>query len=447
MTEEKTKKRKPKKKERESFHLRGGGGANPSYKKYLSLSLSFFFSFFLGGRKKRKRKRKSFWEEPLLVFFCFFFFFERERERMKKRKKTRRRQKSTKSSSSSFLSFIIHTHTHTRICIHTHPMFSSEDDDDDNDDDDGASVPSSSSSGEGGGAEDETMRAPTPPTKKNRPVLSSPPRPRHGQNQEKVRVTEKRLKETQKTLVRERRQREITEAVLEETTRALDSVRRASIVLASSSSNAGPASSSGNNKFTTVGRTLKLLSSGGKGAEETIEVLLNEIGRLRNELEVTSLKYDEQDAELAATKQQLRAKEAYIKDRRQNVVELKMDIRELTSDEQIEFIDKTREVLRVAVHSSLQIEQLKKMDRKRTQALAKLVEHLQMQRDALQLKLNDLGFKDTSEDDALQEAMIARKFHANEVGKEEPVETPSGKTFYVTRMKSSFYERMFGIHI
>ena len=63
----------------------------------------------------------------------------------------------------------------------------------------------------------------------------------------------------------------------------------------------------------------------------------------------------------------------------------------------------------------------------RTQALAKLVEHLQMQRDALQLKLNDLGFKDTSEDDALQEAMIARKFHANEVGKEEPVETPSGK--------------------
>ena len=368
---------------------------------------------------------------------------------MKKRKKTRRRQKSTKSSSSSssFLSFIIHTHTHTRICIHTHPMFSSEDDDDDNDDDDGASVPSSSSSGEGGGEEDETMRAPTPPTKKNRPVLSSPPRPRHGQNQEKVRVTEKRLKETQKTLVRERRQREITEAVLEETTRALDSVRRASIVLASSSSNAGPASSSGNNKFTTVGRTLKLLSSGGKGAEETIEVLLNEIGRLRNELEVTSLKYDEQDAELAATKQQLRAKEAYIKDRRQNVVELKMDIRELTSDEQIEFIDKTREVLRVAVHSSLQIEQLKKMDRKRTQALAKLVEHLQMQRDALQLKLNDLGFKDTSEDDALQEAMIARKFHANEVGKEEPVETPSGKTFYVTRMKSSFYERMFGIHI
>jgi hypothetical protein len=323
-------------------------------------------------------------------------------------------------------------------------MFSEDDDDDE------ASLPSSSSSGEGGGEDDETMRAPTPPTKKNRPeknaVLSSPPR-RHGQNQEKVRVTEKRLKETQKTLVRERRQREITEAVLEETTRALDSVRRASIVLASSSSNAGPASSSGNNKFTTVGRTLKLLSSGGKGAEETIEVLLNEIDRLRNELEMTSLKYDEQDAELAATKQQLRAKEAYIKDRRQNVVELKMDIRELTSDEQIEFIDKTREVLRVAVHSSLQIEQLKKMDRKRTQALAKLVEHLQMQRDALQLKLNDLGFKDTSEDDALQEAMIARKFHANEVGKEEPVETPSGKTFYVTRMKSSFYERMFGIHI
>ena len=122
------------------------------------------------------------------------------------------------------------------------------------------------------------------------------------------------------------------------------------------------------------------------------------------------MKYDEQDAELAATKQQLRAKEAYIKDRRQNVVELKMDIREVTSDEQIEFIDKTREVLRVAVHSSLQIEQLKKMDRKRTQALAKLVEHLQMQRDALQLKLNDLGFKDTSEDDALQEAMIAKSF-------------------------------------
>ena len=347
----------------------------------------------------------------------------------------------TKKSTTSFLSLI-----HAYICIiHTYPMFSSEDDDDDDDDnDDGAS---SSSSGERGGEEDETMRASTPPTKKNRPVLSSPPRPRHGQNQEKVRVTEKRLKETQKTLVRERRQREITEAVLEETTRALDSVRRASIVLASSSSNAGPASSSGNNKFTTVGRTLKLLSSGGKGAEETIEVLLNEIDRLRNELEMTSLKYDEQDAELAATKQQLRAKEAYIKDRRQNVVELKMDIRELTSDEQIEFIDKTREVLRVAVHSSLQIEQLKKMDRKRTQALAKLVEHLQMQRDALQLKLNDLGFKDTSEDDALQEAMIARKFHANEVGKEEPVETPSGKTFYVTRMKSSFYERMFGIHI
>lgn len=274
---------------------------------------------------------------------------------------------------------------------------------------------------------------------------------------------ERRLRETQKTLVKERRQREITEAVLEETTRALDSVRRASIVLAAgasfktttngggSNTNAGggvqPASASPA-KFMTVGRTLKILSNGGKGAEETIEDLLSEIERLRNELETTSLKYDEQDAELAATKQQLRAKEAYIKDRRQNVVELKMDIREVTSDEQIEFIDKTREVLKAAVHSSLQIEQLKKMDRKRTQALAKLVEHMQMQRDALQLKLNDLGFKDTSEDDAIHEAMIAKKFHnANDGGKEEPVKTPSGKTFYVTRMKSSLYERLFGIHI
>lgn len=278
---------------------------------------------------------------------------------------------------------------------------------------------------------------------------------------------ERRLRETQKTLVKERRQREITEAVLEETTRALDSVRRASIVLAAgaasfktttntggngSNTNVQPASASSNAtssvKFMTVGRTLKILSNGGKGAEETIEDLLSEIERLRNELETTSLKYDEQDAELAATKQQLRAKEAYIKDRRQNVVELKMDIREVTSDEQIEFIDKTREVLKAAVHSSLQIEQLKKMDRKRTQALAKLVEHMQMQRDALQLKLNDLGFKDTSEDDAIHEAMIAKKFHnANDGGKEEPVKTPSGKTFYVTRMKSSLYERLFGIHI
>ena len=274
---------------------------------------------------------------------------------------------------------------------------------------------------------------------------------------------ERRLRETQKTLVKERRQREITEAVLEETTRALDSVRRASIVLAAgasfktttngggSNTNAGggvqPASASPA-KFMTVGRTLKILSNGGKGAEETIEDLLSEIERLRNELETTSLKYDEQDAELAATKQQLRAKEAYIKDRRQNVVELKMDIREVTSDEQIEFIDKTREVLKAAVHSSLQIEQLKKMDRKRTQALAKLVEHMQMQRDALQLKLNDLGFKDTSEDDAIHEAMIAKKFHnANDGGKEEPVKTPSGKNFYITRMKSSLYERLFGIHI
>jgi len=273
---------------------------------------------------------------------------------------------------------------------------------------------------------------------------------------------ERRLRETQKTLVKERRQREITEAVLEETTRALDSVRRASIVLAAgaassktttnggngSNTNVQPASASSSVKFMTVGRTLKILSNGGKGAEETIEDLLSEIERLRNELETTSLKYDEQDAELAATKQQLRAKEAYIKDRRQNVVELKMDIREVTSDEQIEFIDKTREVLKAAVHSSLQIEQLKKMDRKRTQALAKLVEHMQMQRDALQLKLNDLGFKDTSEDDAIHEAMIAKKFHnANDGGKEEPVKTPSGKTFYVTRMKSSLYERLFGIHI
>ena len=277
---------------------------------------------------------------------------------------------------------------------------------------------------------------------------------------------ERRLRETQKTLVKERRQREITEAVLEETTRALDSVRRASIVLAAgaasfkttnnggngSNTNVQPASASSNAtssvKFMTVGRTLKILSNGGKGAEETIEDLLSEIERLRNELETTSLKYDEQDAELAATKQQLRAKEAYIKDRRQNVVELKMDIREVTSDEQIEFIDKTREVLKAAVHSSLQIEQLKKMDRKRTQALAKLFEHMQMQRDALQLKLNDLGFKDTSEDDAIHEAMIAKKFHnANDGGKEEPVKTPSGKTFYVTRMKSSLYERLFGIHI
>ena len=273
---------------------------------------------------------------------------------------------------------------------------------------------------------------------------------------------ERRLRETQKTLVKERRQREITEAVLEETTRALDSVRRASIVLAAgaassktttnggngSNTNVQPASASSSVKFMTVGRTLKILSNGGKGAEETIEDLLSEIERLRNELETTSLKYDEQDAELAATKQQLRAKAAYIKDRRQNVVELKMDIREVTSDEQIEFIDKTREVLKAAVHSSLQIEQLKKMDRKRTQALAKLVEHMQMQRDALQLKLNDLGFKDTSEDDAIHEAMIAKKFHnANDGGEEEPVKTPSGKTFYVTRMKSSLYERLFGIHI
>ena len=274
--------------------------------------------------------------------------------------------------------------------------------------------------------------------------------------EEKLSLTERRLKETQKTLVKERRQREITEAVLEETTRALDSVRRASIVLTANRTNQNgnaPSSSSttggGKTGVTTVGRTLKLLSNGGKGAEETIENLLSEVERLRNELEMTSLKYDEQDAELVATKQQLRAKEAYIKDRRQNVVELKMDIREVTSDEQIEFIDQTREVLRAAAHSSLQIEELKKMDRKRTQALAKLVEHMQMQRDALQLKLNDLGFKDTSEDDAMHEAMIAKKFHkhANEGGKEEPVKTPSGKTFYVTRMKSSLYERLFGIHI
>jgi len=275
-------------------------------------------------------------------------------------------------------------------------------------------------------------------------------------------LIEKRLRETQKVLVKERRQREITEAVLEETTKALDSVRRISIYnsqninnnnnVLSSVNNNNNNNSNNNNKrhhptrINTVGKLLRL--SNGKGAEETIESLMTEVERLREELVVTSLKYDEQDAELAATKQQLRAKEAYIKDRKQSVVEIKVDIREVTNDEQIEFIDKTREVLRAAVHSSLQIEELKKLDRKRTQALSKLVECMQMQRDALQLKLNDLGFKDTTEDDALQEAMLAKKFGGDRAAvKEEPVKTPSGKTFYVTRIKSSIYERIFGVHI
>ena len=138
---------------------------------------------------------------------------------------------------------------------------------------------------------------------------------------------ERRLRETQKTLVKERRQREITEAVLEETTRALDSVRRASIVLAAGAASFKTTNNGGMAptpmfsprlhhrvlESMTVGRTLKILSNGGKGAEETIEDLLSEIERLRNELETTSLKYDEQDAELAATKQQLRAKEAILK--------------------------------------------------------------------------------------------------------------------------------------
>ena len=67
-------------------------------------------------------------------------------------------------------------------------------------------------------------------------------------------------------------------------------------------------------------------------------------------------------------------------------------------------------------------------------SLAKLVEHLQMQRDALQLKLNDLGFKDTSEDDALQEAMIA-KFHKRSRERRASANTKWENDF-VTRMKS-----------
>ena len=244
---------------------------------------------------------------------------------------------------------------------------------------------------------------------------------------EKLETNEKRLFETQATLVRERLKREVTENILRETAKSLSAVRKAALQGQLAEQTGGPLAGS---------------------VEYQNEVLTKRVRELTQRMMDLQGQHAEKDSELASLRRLLQQRENEFDLIGERPVSINVELKEFSDADQEKLIDQTRQVLEQAQKQAEAVHQLRQIDRQRTRALGDLVRTMEARRKELQDKLREAGIAEDYDDDRV--AAAAKNGYGDDVDGgvqyEGPVSSPSGRSFYVTRT-ANFWDRFFGVQI
>jgi hypothetical protein len=244
--------------------------------------------------------------------------------------------------------------------------------------------------------------------------------------EEKVETNEKRLFETQATLVRETMKREVTENILRETAKSLSAVRKAAL------------------QGQTAEQTGGILAG---SVEHQNEVLMVRVKELTHKMQELHAQHQEKEGELQSLRRLLQQRENEFDLIGERPVSINLEIKEFTDDSQFELIDQTREVLKQAQAQADAVQRLRQLDRQRTRALGDLVLTMEARRKELQEKLKESGILEDYDDErVMSQAIKGYGDSLDAVQYEGPVTSPTGRSFYVTRT-ATFWDRFFGIQV
>ena len=263
---------------------------------------------------------------------------------------------------------------------------------------------------------------------------------------ERAALAEQRLYETQHVLVQERLQREVTEAMLTETSKALSAVRALAL------ERGGVAK---------LAPATPLLE--GTSEEHAREVLAHRLREVNDHYATLQTKHEERVAEVNVLRRKLHEqRDANTQDRTASLggVTMKFEAlqhREFTHEESLELVEHTRLVLEQAHAQAKAVEAFREVDEARVRALGDIMSMMEMRQHDLKEKLKEVGLLDEEYDDR----RVASKAHAarrrtdgslepeadDEASKvyvyDGPVTSPLGKNFYVSRTVS-FWDTWFG---
>lgn len=256
--------------------------------------------------------------------------------------------------------------------------------------------------------------------------------PASGPEMDRAALAERRLLETQQVLVQERLSREVAEAILAETAKALSAVRRAA--------------ADGGIVGTTDGVPLR------GGGEEANARLHEKLRMLRDDYERLRVDASAKDAQLERSKLEVaRLEDATWRAEGGKPVTINMHLREMTTADQDELVMASKALLNRATALEASVAELREVDERKTRAMAELMGTLEGHNRELKEKLKDAGLLD---DDEYDDAKVAERAfreeamgHMREVDVKYsgPATSPLGKCFYVTRTATA-WDWWFGVH-
>ena len=266
--------------------------------------------------------------------------------------------------------------------------------------------------------------------------------PEDGTDLDRARIAERRLLETQQVLVQERLAREVAEAILSETAKALSAVRKAAA--------AGGAAK-------TEGVPLR------GGGEEAVALLEERLTILRADYETLRVEAASKDSELEKMRSEVsKLEEGYSLVEGGKPVTIEMNFREITRADQDELVVQSKALLNRAKRLEQSVAELREVDERRVRTIAELMSTMEQNREELKEKLRDAGLLDEDEYDDERVGELgteglrrmesaegkAAMAHMHEVAVtyDGPATSPLGKNFYVTRT-ASFWDRWFGVHV
>ena len=247
-------------------------------------------------------------------------------------------------------------------------------------------------------------------------------------------IAERRLFETQQVLVQERLAREISEAILSETAKALSAVRRA-------------AAEGG--RAATTGVPLQ------GGREEAQQLLSSKLNLLRLDYDTLRAEALQKDKAIENLKREVRQlEEGYVETERP--VTMNIDIRQMTTTDQDELVMASKVLLDRAQQLERCVDELREVDEQRIRTIAEVFSSMEARQSELKDKLRDAGLLDEEDydDDKVgelgREGLMGDKeqfghMAAVEVNYDGPATSPLGKNFYATRTVS-WWDRWFGTH-
>mmetsp|Transcript_22575 Transcript_22575/g.55889 ORF Transcript_22575/g.55889 Transcript_22575/m.55889 type:complete len:360 (-) Transcript_22575:953-2032(-) len=255
-------------------------------------------------------------------------------------------------------------------------------------------------------------------------------------------VAERRLLETQQVLVRERMAREIAEAILSETSKALSAVRRA-------------AEEGG--RATSVGVSLR------GGGEEAATYLTERLNLLRADYDTLRAETVHKDQAIARmTREAAQTEEGANRLAAGKPVTINLDIREITTRDQDELVLASKVLLDRAHAMARSVGELRAVDEQRIRTIAEMVTTMEAHQAELKDKLRDAGLLDEEEyNDEQVGALGVQGVRRAQTGSEHlghlagvqtdvrydpPAASPLGKNFYATRTVS-WLDRWFGIWV